>query len=207
MENLEASSLVQGSKEWLDFRNKKIGASDAAIIIGWSPWKSSIQLWMEKTGKSNPPDLSDNFYVQRGVRLEPSVRGMLSLIHDKAYEPTVMVSPSKDFLLASLDCWNPEIMRMAEIKVGNKKDHLAGKVPKKYYPQIQQQIYVSGAKESYYVSYYVEKGTDELKGDLKIIQVERDDRFLDAYLPLAEEFYDCMIKDRPPSVARLTFDL
>ena len=85
--NISAVEVVldQRSGEWHQYRAKRIGASDAPIICGLSPWKSAIQLWMEKTGKITQPDSSGNFAIQRGIRLEPVVRAMASLILDRDF--------------------------------------------------------------------------------------------------------------------------
>jgi putative phage-type endonuclease len=42
--------LRQGTDEWREWRRSKIGASDAPIIYGVSPFRSRIDLWAEKTG-------------------------------------------------------------------------------------------------------------------------------------------------------------
>lgn len=44
-------NLLQNTQEWEKFRLQKIGASDAPIIMGVSPWKTPFQLWLEKQGK------------------------------------------------------------------------------------------------------------------------------------------------------------
>ena len=38
-------------KEWLAVRKRGIGSSDAAAAVGLSPYKSQLELWMEKTGR------------------------------------------------------------------------------------------------------------------------------------------------------------
>ncbi len=43
------SQLIQNTPEWHAFRRKRIGASDAPVIMGISPWKTPYQLWIEKT--------------------------------------------------------------------------------------------------------------------------------------------------------------
>ena len=40
--------MEQGTNEWLDFRRKHIGSSDASTVMGWNPWKTKRQLWEEK---------------------------------------------------------------------------------------------------------------------------------------------------------------
>lgn len=50
-----------------------LGGSDAAAVLGISPWKSRYQLWCEKTGAEPAPDLSDIDYIYFGSILEPIV--------------------------------------------------------------------------------------------------------------------------------------
>ena len=58
---------------WLDQRKKGIGGSDVAAIMGLSPWRTPAEVWLEKTGRADPQDLSDRPHVQRGVDLESYV--------------------------------------------------------------------------------------------------------------------------------------
>ena len=38
-------------EDWLAVRKKGIGSSDAAAAVGLNPYKSQLELWMEKTGR------------------------------------------------------------------------------------------------------------------------------------------------------------
>ena len=58
---------------WLDQRKKGIGGSDVAAIMGLSPWRTPAEVWLEKTSRAEPQDLSDRPHVQRGVDLESYV--------------------------------------------------------------------------------------------------------------------------------------
>ena len=58
---------------WLAERTKGIGASEAAAVLGESPWKDPMMLWLEKTGQCAPDDLSGNEAVQWGVYLEEPI--------------------------------------------------------------------------------------------------------------------------------------
>lgn len=40
--------------QWLDVRRNGIGSSDAAAAVGLCPYKSQLELWMEKTGRTPP---------------------------------------------------------------------------------------------------------------------------------------------------------
>lgn len=64
-------------EDWLDVRKNGIGSSDAAAAVGLNPYKSQLQLWMEKTGKDenlpvvDPNDEESPMYW--GTILEPIV--------------------------------------------------------------------------------------------------------------------------------------
>ena len=47
-------------EEWHDIRNKHIGGSDCATIMGYNEYKNIVDLWKEKTGRKKQDDLSDN---------------------------------------------------------------------------------------------------------------------------------------------------
>ena len=60
-------------EEWRQIRAKSIGGSDAAAILGLNPYKSAYALWMEKTGKVIPEDVSGKEAVRLGNDLEDYV--------------------------------------------------------------------------------------------------------------------------------------
>ena len=49
--------------QWLEVRKNGIGSSDAAAAVGLNPYKSQLELWMEKTGRAEnlpQPDPNDD---------------------------------------------------------------------------------------------------------------------------------------------------
>ena len=58
---------------WHEQRMRGIGGSDVAAIMGLSPWRTPVEVWLEKTGRAQPQDISDRPHVQRGVDLEAFV--------------------------------------------------------------------------------------------------------------------------------------
>lgn len=64
-------------EDWLEIRKQGIGSSDAAAAVGLNPYKSQLELWLEKTGrdgnlpKSDPHDENSPLYW--GNILEPIV--------------------------------------------------------------------------------------------------------------------------------------
>lgn len=57
------------TKEQQAFRRTGIGGSDAAVVLGISPWKSRLELWLEKTG-FQAPKAGDDIWVP-GVGFVP----------------------------------------------------------------------------------------------------------------------------------------
>lgn len=67
--------------EWLEIRGRGIGGSDVAALMGLSAYKSPLRLWLEKTGRVEPDDLSGNEAVSWGVTLEPIIREKFAATH------------------------------------------------------------------------------------------------------------------------------
>lgn len=69
-----STSLLAGPERatWLAERRTGIGGSDAAAILGLSPWVSAFQVWMDKTDSFDPPPPTPA--MEWGLRLEPAVR-------------------------------------------------------------------------------------------------------------------------------------
>ena len=64
---------VRDRTHWHELRSQHIGGSDVAALFGLSPYSSLWQLWMEKSGKLSPEDISGNKSVQAGTFLESGI--------------------------------------------------------------------------------------------------------------------------------------
>ena len=53
-----------------------IGGSDVAAIFGISPWKTPLDLWLEKSGKLMPDESENMWQKEMGHLLEPVVAQM-----------------------------------------------------------------------------------------------------------------------------------
>jgi putative phage-type endonuclease len=60
-------------------RTKFLGGSDAAAVMGLSPWATPVELWQEKTGRKPKatPDAVRQKILDRGHKLEPFIRDMV----------------------------------------------------------------------------------------------------------------------------------
>jgi putative phage-type endonuclease len=51
----------------------RLGCSEISTALGVSPWKTPLELWLEKTGRATPPDLNGIIRIALGNRLEQIV--------------------------------------------------------------------------------------------------------------------------------------
>lgn len=62
--------LIQGSPEWHARRAKYRNASETLAVMGLSPWQTPLQLWEQRTGRTQS---IVNAAMARGTQLEPLV--------------------------------------------------------------------------------------------------------------------------------------
>jgi len=195
--------MEQRTDSWTSWRRRGLGASDAPIILGVSPWKTPYQLWLEKTGRAEPA--KGNWATERGNEMEPRARARYELIHLRDMPPVTMEHPEFPFIRASLDGLSTDGKIVLEIKCPGEKDHQtakAGQVPEKYIWQLEHQLFVTGAEEAHYFSYY-EKKVDGF--------VTTRDHALVVYHSVPERrkkllkelfaFWDYIQKNEPPPIA------
>lgn len=93
-------------EEWREARKKGIGGSDVAAIMGLSKWRSPLDVWLEKTGRAEPPDLSGKESVEWGNRLEPLVAEKFKDMHPELKvlrKNCTMVSNERPWAFANID--------------------------------------------------------------------------------------------------------
>jgi len=193
------SALLQQSQEWLEMRRNKIGASDAPVIMEVSPWKTPYQLWEEKLGirKENAKTQA----MQRGLDLEEKARTCFENKMDLIVLPQVIFHPKNHWMMASLDGMDVEQKHIVEIKCAGKEDHQMakeGKIPEKYFPQLQHQMEVTGLDMAYYFSFDGEDGV--------IVEVSRNTKYINELVQNEGKFYKCMQDFLPPKLSTKDYD-
>ena len=106
--------------QWLTVRKGGIGSSDAASAIGLNPYKSQLELWMEKTGrdanlpKVDPKDQSSPMYW--GTLLESIVAAHCTMRsgHKVRRINAVLQHPTEPWMLANLD---REVLGTPEVQI------------------------------------------------------------------------------------------
>lgn len=73
--------VIEEDREWHRVRRLHIQASDAAAILGDSPWRTAAELYDIKSGQKPEPDIGSKPYVVYGKRMEPLIRAEFEVDH------------------------------------------------------------------------------------------------------------------------------
>lgn len=187
-------NIEQGTAEWLEMRRSHIGSSDIAAILGISPWKTSYELWLDKTGRLKEDE--PNSAMKRGSFLEEEARLQYCVKTDVAIIPAVKVSKEWSVCIASLDGITMDEDIICEIKCPGPKNFelaLMGEIPEHYKAQMQWQLWVTKARKCDYFVYLC-------KNESCLIEVFPDLDYQKMLIEKAREFWKCVETDTPPSL-------
>lgn len=195
--------LMQGSQEWKDVRKTKITATDAAICMGLNPYKDIFQLYEEKMDII--PEQPKTAAMLRGSLLEEPARLLFEKMTGITVFPYVVI---KDWQMASLDGIDLDETHMVEIKAGGKKLHDMAKkkrVPPYYRCQMMHQLHLKPhLKEMSYFSYQpatLNEDGDVIKPEEGIIiEIKRDDDFIEEMVKAEWYLYECLRNRTPPKL-------
>lgn len=144
-------------KEWLKKRQKTIGASEAAAVIGVSKYMSNQDLWRNKTATDENVSEITNPQIEYGNNAEPLLRQLYALKHPDiavVYHPfRIYVNSTYPFMSCTLDgeLFPPYGVRTKgiwECKTALINSNLAYKewegehIPQQYYCQVLHQLAV-----------------------------------------------------------------
>ena len=198
--------VCASDQDWLDVRTDGIGGSDVAAIMGLSPWKSPLEVWMEKTKRTDMPDISYKESVRMGTELELDVLDMYKRRHPRSYPRRVnaiLESIERPWARASLDgtCYDEQLgTGVLEIKTGSRESEWKDGVPLHYQTQVLHYLSVTGypfadvaALIGDYGLHYHEYRIMRDEGDIEAVN-EDVDRFWQDYV-LADQL--------PPTITAL----
>lgn len=192
---MKINTVVQNTDEWHKLRETRIGASEANIIMGVSEYQTLRELWMLKTSPPEKSEKKENNYIQnRGHKTEPRLRTYLEMLKGSEFPAIVALSEQYDFLMASLDGYSEELNAVFEGKLVGQDDFelvRSGKCLPQYYPQIQQQLLVTGAEKCFLVVGAQDTAKPDDKNALKfaIKEVFPDMPYLEKLLKETSKFW------------------
>ena len=178
-------------------RHEGLGASDSAIIMGYSSYKTPYQLYLEKIGDIE----SDNEVNEQqywGNEIEPLILRRFALENDvKVTTPDTVYHPDYPFIFANLDGWIESENAVIEAKCANSFQRkewdmaLTDGIPLVYLIQVAKQCLITNATRGYCAV---------LIGGMEYKQFiyERDAALEELILKADIEFWNCIQTRMPP---------
>ncbi|WP_312261284.1 lambda-exonuclease family protein [Candidatus Igneacidithiobacillus taiwanensis] len=190
------STKTLSREEWLQWRHRGIGSSEAAAAVGKSPYTSPLALWLEKTGRKAPEDLASKEAVYWGTLLEPLVAQAYGERTGRKVRQVnaILQHPEHPYLLANLD----RIIEgggILEIKTAGFRSQGQWEegVPEHYRIQVLHQLLVTGKA---WAEVAVLIGGQELR----TYRIERDPQVLEELREAEQAFWRHVTEDTPPEV-------
>lgn len=182
--------------DWHTLREKRIGGSDIGAIIGVNPYKSIVDVYVDKTEGSN---FKGNELTHWGHMLEGTILKEFSNKHKELIVYEVPYSVVNDFLIANLDgalkdkeTGDYGVLEIKTTSLWNKKDWEDNVIPQYYYAQVQHYLMLTGYKFAYIAVLIGGQQYKEFK-------IERNEEDIELIRNKATEFYqENLLKKIPP---------
>ena len=193
-------------EDWLAVRKQGIGSSDAAAAVGLNPYRSQLELWLEKTGrdgnlpKIDPQDEESPAYW--GNLLEPIVAAHYTKRTGNRVRRINAVlqhpDPERAWMLANIDrevtgASDVQILECKTAGINGSRLWKEG-VPEYVQLQVQHQLAVTGKAAA---DVAVLLGGQHLE----IHRIERDEALIVRLVQLEQQFWDYVVTDTPPPAA------
>lgn len=190
-------------EDWLAIRKQGIGSSDAAAAVCLNPYKSQLELWLEKTGrdaslpKLDPQDEESPAYW--GNILEPIVATHYTRRSGHRVRRINAVlqhpDPKLPWMLANIDrevigAGDVQILECKTAGINGARLWIEG-VPEYVQLQVMHQLAVTGKQAA---DVAVLLGGQHLE----IHRIERDESMIARLIDLERLFWDYVVSDTPP---------
>ena len=170
MSTKSISTLEMTHDEWLARRFESIGASEAGSILGINPYKSAVDVYLEKVLRVT--DFPDNLNMWLGRELEPIIKKRFE--EETGFkvrnDHKIRVDSEHSFLTTNLDGMVVGDRVPVEYKALGRWD---GEIPDYYFSQVQHQMMVSDSEYAYFVVLLLAG-----RKEFIIEKVDRNDEFV-----------------------------
>jgi putative phage-type endonuclease len=165
-------------------RRLGIGASEAPVILGLSPWRTRIELWMEKMGHGSPQ--AETLPMRVGTALEPVV---LQAFTDETGLPVTdrqvrFIDQHRPWRWATVDGLAGNALVEAKTSSSSEEWGEAGtdQVPPYYVAQVQHALACTELELAYVPVLFAAR-------DFRIYEIRRDDAIIEAITAAETEFW------------------
>lgn len=184
-------------QDWLAARRQSIGGSDAAAIIGMSPWASPYSVWADKLGKL--PDQEETEAMRLGTDLEEYVSQRFERETGKKVRrwPYIVKNSDYPWAHANLDRRVDGESAFLECKTTSTldiKQFRGVDFPERYYCQCVHYLAVTGYERCYLAVLCYGKG-------FYIYELERDEDEIQALMASERLFWEAYVEAGCPPPA------
>lgn len=181
-----------------EIRNKSIGGSDSATIMGANKYQSAVELWLEKTGQKERDNLDGNEFIYWGKKLEDIVAQEFEERTKKKVRRNnfVLYSDEYPFLSANLDREVTGEKAVLECKTTNAyawREWEDDNIPLAYIYQVMHYLLVTGMQYGYIAV---------LIGGNKFAwkRIDRDEELISFMLEKYKKFWECVETKTMPEI-------
>ncbi|MGY6275314.1 YqaJ viral recombinase family nuclease [Methylomonas sp. MgM2] len=194
---MKVVDVSQRSTPWRQWRLQGVSASEAAVIMNRSPYKTPWRLWAEKIGLVLEASLDNNPLIRAGIRQEPEALQRFEDKHALMLLPLCGESEQFPLMRASFDGLS-ETNEPVEIKCPHETTFLdvllnreASAAYQLYWCQVQQQLLVADAEFGFLFFYH--------QGQDVEFEIQRDETFLTELVETAMDFWSAVKSKKEPN--------
>lgn len=193
---MKVVNVSQRSDAWRVWRSQGLGASDAAVIMNRSPYKTPWRWWAEKTGLVLAANLDQHPLIRAGIQQEPAALQYFEDKHDVLLLPICGESEQYPLMRASFDGLS-EANEPVEIKCPHESTFLDVCLNREqsvayqlYRCQVQQQLLVAEADRGFLSFYQAGQSMD--------FEIRRDERFITELIETAMDLWAAVKNGKEP---------
>lgn len=197
MEFIERN-VTSDKAAWLEKRKHYVTGTDAAQLLGISPFGSKFSVWLDKTGQGQ--EIAQTGAMRAGLAFEADILKMYAEDTDAKVEHMdgydLKTSDAYPRLGASLDGWNhtlgiPVDSKNIRWKTEKWGDAWTSDFPEYYKTQLQVQMMVTGARFAHLAVMFSGQ-------DFFIYQMEWDDELAEAIVDAADGLFELIASGEMP---------
>lgn len=200
---------MPATEQWLHYKSQLIGGSEIASLFNGLGYKTPLQIWMEKTGASEPENLDGVIPVMAGQLFEDRIAELASRVFDiEMMKCDQFYIDEERKTCASLDYLTEEDGQQVpvELKFLGRKSRDGQPYssytdtdtegvylpPVKFALQVQWQMHHQGAPFGYLIAMV---GNSELLAN----RIDRDQALIDSMLEANDRFWESVANNTPPA--------
>ena len=194
---MKVVDVSQRSDAWRVWRSQGVSASEAAIIMNRSPYKTPWRLWAEKTGLVLEQPMDNNPLIRAGIQQEPAALQHFEEKHDVLLLPICGESERYPLMRASFDGLS-EDNEPVEVKCPHESTFLDVLLNREhsvayqlYWCQLQQQLLIAEANRGFLYFYH--------QGQTVEFAIARDEVFLTQLIATAMDFWSAVKLGKEPN--------